>query len=285
MDARVERLAELAVRVGASVQPGQDVVVLAFDVEQAPIARAVADVAYRDGARLVSVIYWDQHVKRSRLLHAATETLGPAPDWWEELVADCVRRRSAVIIVWGDPHRGLLEDVAAERIATDRMPLTPSLFQAFSQGQVAWTFIPGPCPGLATAMLGTPDLERLWLVLEPILRLDAPDPGLAWSEHLGRLRDRAAALERHEFSALRFRGDGTDLTVGLLARARWLSAALETAWGTSMVVNMPSEEVFTTPDLRRTEGLVRVTRPINLIGGGQSLQSRGEIGRAANRQL
>ena len=269
MAAQVERLAELAVRVGANVQPEQDVVVLTFDVEQAPIARAVAEVAYAGGARFVSVLYWDQHVKRSRLAHAPTETLGFVPDWWEAMIAECVARRSAVIVVRGDPHRELLDGIASERVASDHMPLSPSLLGAASRGEISWTIVPGPCPGLARAILGEPDLDRLWDVLTPMLRLDAPDPELAWREHFVRLEDRVAALERHNFSALRFRGAGTDLTVGLLAQARWMTVALETRWGTPMVVNMPSEEVFTTPDHRQTDGVVRVTRPINLTGGGR----------------
>jgi aminopeptidase len=119
-------------------------------------------------------------------------------------------------------------------------------------------------------MLGDPDLERLWELLTPMLRLDAEDPERAWGEHLARLQQRVDALERHGFSALHFRGAGTDLTVGLLQGARWMSAGgMKTSWGRSMVVNLPSEEVFTTPDYRRTEGVARVTRPINLIGGGQ----------------
>jgi aminopeptidase len=286
MDTRVQRLAELAVRVGANVQAGQDVVVLAFDVEQAPIARAVADVAYAAGARLVSVLYWDQHVKRSRLVHAPEETLGDVPDWWEAMISECVQRRSALIIVWGDPNRALLDDVASKRLARDHMPLTPTLFAAVGAGQISWTMVPGPCPGLAAAMLGTPDLERLWQLLAPILRLDAADPEAAWREHVARLQERVATLERHRFTALRFRGGGTDLTVGLLAQARWTSVPLHTAWGTPVVVNMPSDEVFTTPDHRRTEGVVRVTRPINLIGGGrvEDLTIRFEHGRAVEVQ-
>ena len=286
MGTLVERLAELAVRVGACVQPGQDVVVLAFDVEQAPIARAVADAAYLAGARFVSVLYWDQHVKRSRLVHAREETLGFVPDWWEGMISECVKRHSALIIVWGDPHRALLDDVASERIARDHMPLTPSLFRAVSGGEIAWTFVPGPCPGLAEAILGTGDLERLWELLTPMLRLDAADPEVAWREHLARLQERVAALERHDFSALHFRGGGTDLTVGLLMQARWTSVPLHTTWGTPIVVNMPSEEVFTTPDHRRTEGVVRVTRPINLIGGGrvEGLTIHFEQGRAVQVQ-
>jgi aminopeptidase len=280
--AEVERLAELAVRVGVGVQEGQDVVVLAFDVEQAPIVRAVAEVAYAAGARFVSVLYWDQHVKRSRLMHASEGTLGFLPDWWEAMIAECVQRRSALIIVWGDPHRALLDDIPSDRVASDHMPLTPSLFQAVGGGEISWTFIPGPCPGIAEAMLGVPDVARLWELLTPMLRLDAADPERAWREHVARLHERAAILERCHFSALRFRGGGTDLTVGLLAGARWLSAGLQTTQGTPMVVNMPSEEVFTTPDHRRTEGVVRATRPINLIGGGrvEGLTIRFEHGRA-----
>jgi aminopeptidase len=177
-----------------------------------------------------------------------------------------------------------MHDIPSERVTKDHTPLTPSFFQAVSQGQIAWTFIPGPCPGLAEAMLGSPDLDRLWQLLAPILRLDAPEPEQAWREHVERLKARAQALERHGFSAVHFRGGGTDLTVGLLEQARWMTAALRTNWGSPMVVNMPSEEVFTTPDHRRTEGIVRITRPINLVGGGwvEDLTVRFEGGRAVD---
>jgi aminopeptidase len=279
----VQRLAELAVRVGAGVQRGQDVVVLAWDVEQAPIVRAVAEEAYACGARFVSAVYWDKHVKRSRLQHAPVETLSFVPDWWEAITAECVARRSAVIIVWGDPHPELLDDIAPERVGSDPMPTTPSFWEAVDRGDVAWTVIPGPCAGVARALLGTPDVDRLWELLAPMLRLDAPDPASAWREHIARLRNRAALLQERNFSALRFRGGGTDLIVGLLAGARWANAATETRWGAPIVVNMPTEEVFTTPDHRRTEGVVRITRPIHLVRGGgrvEGLILRFEHGRA-----
>jgi aminopeptidase len=278
----VQRLAELAVRVGAGVQRGQDVVVFAWDVEQAPIVRAVAEAAYADGARFVSTVYWDQHVKRSRLRHAPAESLGFVPDWWEAMTAECVGRRSAQIVVWGDPHPDLFDDVSPERAAIDHMPLTPSLMDAISRRDIAWTIVPGPSPGVAQALIGVPDVDRLWEILAPMLRLDAPDPERAWREHIAGLQQRAALLQQRSFTALRFRGGGTDLTVGLLAGARWMTAAMETSWGAPMVVNMPSEEVFTTPDHRRTEGVVRATRPVHLIGFGRTegLTVRFEQGRA-----
>ena len=103
----------------------------------------------------------------------------------------------------------------------------------------------------------------------------------AWREHIARLRDRAALLQERRFTGLRFRGGGTDLRVGLLAGAQWVTVASETRWGRSFVFNLPTEEVFTTPDFRLTEGVVRVTRPLQLARAGrvEGLTLRFERGR------
>jgi aminopeptidase len=265
----VERLALLAVRVGAGVVAGQDVFVSAWDVEQAPIVRAVAAQAYAAGARYVSALYWDQHVKRSRLLHAPEDSLGFVPDWYEEVTTEAVKRRAAVINVWGDPLPDLLDDLDPARVGRDHLPHTASMSAAIERGAVAWTVIPGPCPGVARAMLGEPDEERLWRLMAPLLRLDAPDPEAAWREHVARLDQRAELLQQRAFAAIRFKGPGTDLTVGLATGTRWVSANSTTAWGAPMVVNMPTEEVFTTPDFRRVDGVVRATRPFHLTTGGR----------------
>ena len=196
------------------------------------------------------------------------------------MIAECVTRRSALIVVWGDPNRELLDGIASERVASDHMPLTPSLLGAASRGEIV------DARSGALPRFGEGDVGRTGPG-PPVGRSDAdaaagrPDPERAWREHFARLADRFAALEHHNFEALRFRGGETDLTVGLLAQARWMTAALETRWGTPMVVNMPSEEVFTTPDHRQTDGVVRVTRPINLTGGGrvEDLTIRFEQGR------
>jgi aminopeptidase len=152
----------------------------------------------------VSVLFWDQPVKHSRLRHAPVQSLGFVPDWWEALTAECLERRSAVIGLWGEARRELFDDIAPERVASDHMPLTPALSEALSQGDIAWTLVPGPCPGIAKAMLGDADVDRLWDVLRPILRLDAAEPERAWRTHVARLRERAAIPERHAFLALRF---------------------------------------------------------------------------------
>src|SRR5262245_9505716 len=254
-------VAELAVRVGANVAPGQDVVVLAFDVEHAPLARAIADEAYRAGAHYVSVFYWDQHVKRSRLLHAPEESLEDTPSWWDRHIEELLEKKSAHIVVWGDPAPDLLDDVDPARAGKDRMPLTAAGFAAVASGEVNWTIVPAASPGIAERVLGTPDVETYRQVLAPILRLDGDDPVEAWRRHAATLHARADALEAANLRALRFHdGAGTDLRVGLLRGARWLSGAITTNWGREMVVNMPTDEVCTTPDNRLTEGTVVATR-------------------------
>src|ERR1700722_8539551 len=155
-----QRLADLAVCVGANVQNGQDVVVRAWDVEQAPLVRAVAESAYGRGARFVSAVYWDAHVKHSRLRHAPVETLDFVPDWWEAITTECVARRSAVITLFGQTQPQLMEDIPPERSVRDFMPTTPSFWEAVDQGDLAWTVVPGVCPGLAQAMLGTPEVDQ-----------------------------------------------------------------------------------------------------------------------------
>jgi aminopeptidase len=276
-------LAELAVRVGANVAPGQDVVVLAFALEHAPLARAVADAAYRAGAHYVTVLYWDQHVKRSRLRHADAESLGFIPAWWDRHIEEAIGRRSAYIILWGDPEPDLLADIDPRRAGADHMPLTGALHAMVGGGEVNWTFVPAPSSGAAARILGTDDVDALWEVMTPILRLDGDDPPAAWQRHIERLEKRAQALAGAEFVRLRFHGGGTDLEVGLMEGAHWLSGGITTSWGRRTVVNMPTEEVFTTPDNRHARGTVVATRPLRIIGGVtvEGLRLRFEDGRVA----
>lgn len=283
---RTRALARLAVELGANVAPGQDVVVLAYDVEHAVLAREIADVAYQAGANYVSVLYWDQHVKRSRLEHADEESLDYTPDWWDRHIEECLERRSASIIVWGDPNPELMASIDSARTGRDTMPLTGPLHAMHASGEVNWTIVPGASAGIAHRLLGSDDVDALWDVFAPILRLDAEDPVKAWREHVTRLRARADALNDRGFEALRFHGPGTDLTLGLLRGAQWMAAGFETTWGREMIANMPTEEVFTTPDNRVAEGTVTATRPFQLIGGPivEGLRLRFEGGRVVDVQ-
>jgi aminopeptidase len=129
-----------------------------------------------------------------------------------------------------------------------------------------WTVVGVPNAGWAQQMFGEPDVERLWKLVEYCVRLDEDDPVAAWREHVATIGRRAALLNDLRVDAVRFRGPGTDLTVGLLPESRWQGVESKTALGLPYVANMPTEEVFTTPDSRRAEGHVRSTRPLVLNG-------------------
>jgi aminopeptidase len=138
--------------------------------------------------------------------------------------------------------------------------------QQMSENAVNWCGIGAPSESWARQAYGEPDIERLWDEVAFCMRLDEPDPAAAWQEHLSRLAERASRLNELQADALRYRGPGTDLTVGLLPYVRWMSGASETPTGTRYVANMPTEEVFVSPDARRTEGTIRQTLPLPLTG-------------------
>ncbi|HZT84494.1 MAG TPA: aminopeptidase [Gaiellaceae bacterium] len=262
--ARLERYAELAVRVGANVQPGQEVFVHGL-VEHAELVRELVRQSYRAGASYVNVEYGDQHVRRAMIELGPDEALTYSPEWLKRLaesMAGCAQLGTA-----GDPEPELLADLDGERVGR-AIPLEAAeLFrQHHKDRSVNWCGVGAPTEGWARQVLGEPDVERLWELVAFCFRLDEPDPVAAWREHLERLEARAAALTERRADALRYRGPGTDFTVGLLPGARWGTARFRTAGGIDYVANMPTEEIFTTPDSRRAEGTLRSSMPLNLAG-------------------
>jgi aminopeptidase len=130
-----------------------------------------------------------------------------------------------------------------------------------------WSAIVCATSSWAKQVYGEPDLERLWQALARARRLDEPDPVAAWETHIENLEARAALLNERRFDAVRFRGPRTDLTLGLLPQSRWHGAASKTNRSVRYVPNLPTDEVYTSPDRRRAEGTVRTTRPVALTNG------------------
>jgi aminopeptidase len=278
-DERLRRYAELAVRVGANLQPGQDLAVEAY-VEHAPFARAIARAGYEAGARHVEVFYADQQVTLARLQSAPEDSLGWVPDWQLARLRSLAEREGARVAIRSLPFPRLLEGIDRERLAkSQNTRLNELSSRQHTTGQVAWALVGYPTEGWAEVVLGEPDVERLWDAVAHCVRLDEDDPVEAWRLHVERLRARAALLNERRFDAIRFRGPGTDLTVGLLPDSHWDSGGGTTVFGQWHVANIPTEEVFTTPDPARTQGVVRSTRPLT-IGGGlvTGLEMRFESG-------
>jgi aminopeptidase len=279
-ESRLERLAELAVRVGANVQPGQ-LVELSASVEHAPLVRHVARAAYAAGASYVDVRYTDPHLRHALIEGAPEESLTWTPPWLLTRAKQFGDEHAAVVALAGDAEPELLGDLPGDRVGRARMlELAQENARQLSEQLNNWVVVPCPNEGWATQMFGEPDMERLWRAVERCLRLDEDDPVAAWREHVARLARRADALNALHLDSLHFVGDGTDLTVGLLPVSRWVGSDAARFDGVSYVANMPTEEVFTTPDLRRTEGVVRSTAPLPLLGSlVRELELRFEAGR------
>jgi aminopeptidase len=247
------------------VAPGQDLLVDAHIVH-APLVRRIARAAYAAGARHVDVVYVDSHLTRALVELGPDDALDWTPAWVVQRLEEATARRSARLAVIGDPDPGLMADLDGTRVGRARpAAFGAALIRMVNSGQVNRCVIAGPNEGWARRVFGSPDVERLWQVVARAVRLDEPDPVAAWREHLARLDERAALLNERRFDAVRFRGPGTDLRVGLLPVSRWrASGSSATTWGRRFVGNMPTEEVFTTPDARATEGAVRCTRPLSV---------------------
>jgi aminopeptidase len=265
-DARLEAYARLIVGVGLNLQPGQDVAINSL-VEHAPLVRAVARAAYEAGARYVDASYGDFYVRRAQIELAPEDALDWTPPYVVKRIEDIGERQGARISITGDPEPDLLADLDQRRVGRARMTRLDEVnLQQVIANAVSWVVAAFPTPGWAKAVFGEPDVERLWQCIVEAVRLDEPDPVEAWQRHVAMLRERAEALTERRFDAIRFLGPGTDLTIGLLPTSAWESAESVTTWGQRHVPNLPTEEVFTTPDLRRAEGVVRSTRPLGLKG-------------------
>lgn len=284
-DERLDRFADLVVRVGANVQPGQEVVLI-YLVEHTPIARAVVGAALRAGAVRVHPVVSDLHLRKAAIEYGPEAELGRTPEYLLEWVRTWGDTRPALISLTGDPEPTLFDGLDPELVAKAEPRDLRTIYVPLVSGRkLNWVIVPAPNPGWAEVVLGEPDVERLWDAVATTMRLDADDPVAAWREHAAKLQARADALVAARFDAVRFRGPGTDLVVGLLPGSRWLCATFETETGIAHLPNLPTEEVFTTPDWRRTEGVVRSTYPLVVPGIGarvEGLELRFEGGKVVD---
>jgi aminopeptidase len=263
----IKALAELAVGVGANVQPGQHVEV-SGETGHLETVRAIAAAAYARGAEFVDVEISDPLVQAARIAAAPQASLGHVPAWEEKRVRDLAERGGASILVTGPTCPGLFDGLDPRRVALASQG--PSAQWRDATREINWTIVPAATEGWAAELRPQLPIDEavaaLWADIAHICRLDTPDPGAAWQERLEALRERAVWLTAQELHAVRFEGPGTDLTIGLMEGVRWERPEMVTPAGIGFVPNLPTEEVYTTPDSSRVDGCVRLTRPV-VIGG------------------
>ena len=294
VQARLRAYARLLVRAGVNLTEGQELLVQG-QVEHAPFVRAVAEEAYAAGARYVDVSYADRRVQRAFITSAPDDVLGWTPPWMVQRLERAIEVGGAVIGISADSGAEVFEGVDGDRLARARFRDFDLVWMDGVMGRkLAWSLVAYPTEGWALEALGEPDLDRLWDAFAHALRLDEPDPAGSWQQRLDELQARARQLTERGFTALRYRGPGTDLEVGLIEGARWIAGRERTVHGQVHAPNLPTEEVFTSPHRLRADGTVRSTLPLALRGtiveglelrvaGGEIVEARSTRGEDALR--
>jgi aminopeptidase len=281
--------AQLVVRAGVNLEAGQELLIEA-QLDHAPLVRAIAEEAYASEARFVDVRYGDPYIRRALAAAGPEDSLGWTPPWLVSRIERAAAQGAAVVGISDSSYADVFDGVDGQRLGAARMrDFERTWLRVVTSGEVAWSLIAFPTERWAREALGEPDVDRLWDAVAHALRLREDDPAGAWDKRLDELDARATLLSERGFDAVRYRGPGTDLEVGLIAGARWIAGRETTKSGRSFVANLPTEEVFTTPHRLRAEGTVRSSLPLSLRGkvveglelrftGGEIVEARAERG-------
>lgn len=268
---KLDRLAEVAVKVGLALRPGQDVFLTA-PVAALPLVRRIAVHAYKAGAGLLTPILSDEQVTLARFQNGAEESFDRAPAWLYEGVGKAFSANTARLAIVGDNPMLLSgEDPAkvARANKANSIAYQPAL-EKIAGFDINWTILSYPSPSWAKLVFpGDAEdvaVAKLANAIFAASRADLDDPLGAWSAHNAALRARTTWLNDHRFHALHFTGPGTDLTVGLADGHEWQGGASQAKNGIVCNANIPTEEVFTTPHAGRVEGHVSSTKPLSYQG-------------------
>jgi aminopeptidase len=300
-EARLERLAETAIRVGLNLAPGQELVMTA-PLDGLPLARLISDQAYKAGASLVTTLITDDALTLSRYRHAPDESFDKASGWLFEGMASAFRSGAARLAVVGDDPALLAgqDPVKVGRANRARSKAYQPALELITDFAINWTLVAAATPAWAEAVFPAdkPDvaLAKLWDAIFAASRVNAADPVAEWKEHNRALHARKAYLNDKRYAALHFRGPGTDLKVGLADGHDWCGGAAPALNGIVCNPNIPTEEVFTTPHAQRCDGFVRSTKPLShqgtLIEGievrfseGRVVEARASKGEAVLTQM
>ncbi|WP_181707161.1 aminopeptidase [Chthonobacter rhizosphaerae] len=270
-DTRLEKLAEVAVKVGLGLKAGQQLVMTA-PIEAQPLVRKITEEAYKAGASLVTTLYGDDEATLARYRHGTDGAFDTAPDWLYAGMAEAYKAGAARLAISG-ANPSLLAGQDPDKVARANKANSAAYMPAMQpivNFDINWTIVSYATPAWAKAMF--PDdteekaVAKLWDAIFAASRIDAADPVAEWDRHNGELHRRMDALNARRFAAIRFRGPGTDLTVGLADDHEWCGGSATAKNGQTCNANIPTEEVFTTPHKDRVEGYVRSTKPLSYQG-------------------
>ena len=269
--AHIDRLAELAVKTGLALNPGQDLMITA-PIEALPLVRKITDYAYKSGAGVVTPIFSDPEMVLSRYRNALDASFDQAANWLYDGMGAAFDNNTARLAIVGDDPM-LLANEDPEKVGrvnkANSQALTPAR-ERITRFDINWNIV--AWPGLAWAKRMFPDLpenEAQAKLAEAIFsasRVNVSNPIEAWNNHNKNLRKRSDWLNQQNFASLHFSGPGTDLKVGLADGHEWMGGASLARNGITCNPNIPSEEVFTTPHCMKVQGTVSSTKPLSHQG-------------------
>jgi len=271
---KLENYAELAIKIGVGLKPGQRLLIGA-DVENAELVRLVAQKAYDAGARLVEAHWEDDFLTLARLKNAPEESLTEAVHVQTFALNDVAEHEDAVLWMRStDPD--LLKDIDPSRVnkaQTAMMKARAPYYGKVMVNALNWCIIAPPSKAWAQRIFPhlSPDeaLEQMWDASFKIVRADVENPLEAWAQHNARLRKVREYLTQKQYSALEFKGGGTDLSVGLPEKHVWGGGSHHTTGnnaGLEFTANIPTEEVWTLPHRERVNGVARASKPLSYSG-------------------
>jgi len=268
---KLEKLAEVAVKVGLQLQTGQDLVITA-PVAALPLVRLITKHAYMAGAGLVTAFYSDEETTLARYRYGNDQSFDRASDWLYDGMAKAYASGTARLAVAGDNPMLLSEQDPAKVGRANRAnsaAYKPAL-EKISNFDINWNIVSYPNPSWAALVF--PDdpeeiaVAKLAKAIFAASRVDVEDPIAAWAEHNANLAKRSSWLNGERFASLHFTGPGTDLKVGLADGHEWHGGSSTAKNGITCNPNIPTEEVFTTPHALRVEGHVSSTKPLSHQG-------------------
>jgi aminopeptidase len=270
---KLDRLAEVAVRVGLGLREGQELVLTA-PTDALPLVRRITDHAYRAGALLVTTLFSDDPCVLSRFAHAPDASFDYAPVWLQDAIANAFRNGAARMAIAGtnpsllagqDPAKVARVNVAASKASKPAMEL-------ITRHAINWTIVAAATPDWAKLVFPNEPADqaiaKLWEAIFHTSRITGDDPVADWQRHGAALKERVDMLNAKRYHALHFRSkDGsTDLKVGLADQHLWAGGGTTAGNGVYCQPNIPTEECFTTPHKDRVDGVVRASKPLSHQG-------------------
>lgn len=268
---KLQKYAELAVKIGANVQPGQNLIVNAT-VDSAELVRLIVKQAYEAGARFVKVNWSDDTVTRLRYELAADESFLDEPKWYAGEMLEYVENGAAVLhVISSDPD--LLNGVDPQRITNHHKTYGKAMSkyrELQMSDKFSWSIVAVPSRAWAAKVFpNLPENEQvpaLWEAIFKTVRLDRPDPIAAWREHIDGLTQKSDYLNAKRYKKLHYVAPGTDLSIELPKGHLWVAAESINAQGNTFLANLPTEEVFTAPLKTGVNGTVSSTKPLSYNG-------------------